>query len=62
VSAHRFYQELDFPWSLDPQLVLQLIPQVLDVVKEEVARVYEDQIPHGTTPKVSAARHTLNCI
>lgn len=24
----RFYQELDFPWSLDPQLVLDLIPKV----------------------------------
>jgi hypothetical protein len=54
--AHpRFYQELDFPWCLDPQLVLQLIPQVVDVVAQEVARVYADQIPAGAKPQVGLA-------
>jgi hypothetical protein len=52
-SPPRFYQELDFPWSLDPQLVLQLIPQVVEVVAQEVARVYADQIPAGAKPQVS---------
>jgi hypothetical protein len=52
VLCRRFYQELDFPWSMDPQLVLQLIPQVIDIVSQEVARVYADQIPAGVTPQV----------
>jgi hypothetical protein len=55
VLCCRFYQELDFPWSMDPQLVLQLIPQVVNIVAQEVARVYADQLPAGVTPQVSVA-------
>ena len=61
-SPPRFYQELDFPWSLDPQLVLQLIPHVVDVVAQEVARVHADQIPAGAKPQVGLVqRHGSGC-
>lgn len=56
----RFYQELDFPWSLDPELVLQLVPRVVDIVSQEVAKVYDDQMPPGVTPQVHDLRNTLN--
>lgn len=34
----RFFQELDFPWSLDVEGVLQLIPKVIHIVAEEASR------------------------
>lgn len=52
VAVCRVYQELDFPWTLDAALVLQLIPQVVDIVTQEVARVYADQVPAGVQLKV----------
>lgn len=51
-TRNRFYQELDFPWSLPPQLVVALVPRVVDIVTQEVARVYADQVPAGVNLKV----------
>ena len=36
----RYFQELDFPYELDVQLVLQLIPRVIRIVIEECQRVH----------------------
>ncbi|WIA13164.1 hypothetical protein OEZ85_006756 [Tetradesmus obliquus] len=39
-QPYKFFQELDFPWELDINLVLSLIPQVVQIVTEEAAAHY----------------------
>jgi len=35
----RYFQELDFPWAMDVELVLQLIPAVIQIVTEEAQKL-----------------------
>eukprot|EP00879_Flechtneria_rotunda_P009809 GHRR01010259.1.p1 GENE.GHRR01010259.1~~GHRR01010259.1.p1 ORF type:complete len:365 (+),score=71.64 GHRR01010259.1:838-1932(+) len=44
-EAYRYFQELDFAWDLDTQLVLDLIPNVIKIVKEETCRVHKVVAP-----------------
>eukprot|EP00878_Enallax_costatus_P021904 GHUV01023215.1.p1 GENE.GHUV01023215.1~~GHUV01023215.1.p1 ORF type:complete len:256 (+),score=79.98 GHUV01023215.1:321-1088(+) len=41
----RYFQELDFPWDLDINIVLALIPAVVQIVTEETCRVHRHTGP-----------------
>lgn len=51
-GTSRFFQELDFPWSLDPSLLQRLLPRVLQIVADEAAAVHG--LPRGAA--AAAAR------
>ncbi|KAF8067396.1 hypothetical protein HT031_002444 [Scenedesmus sp. PABB004] len=48
-QPYKYFQELDFPWSLDPALLAALVPRVVSIVTEEAAAA------HGLRGSAAAA-------
>lgn len=43
----RYFQELDFDWSLDVQQVLSVVPKVVQIIAEEVRHIFGlPELPH----------------